>query len=115
MFSEGNMSILEVTDTTYQQDVLESTGPVLVDFWAPWCAPCRAVAPELEKIAKQYDGKLRIVKMNVDNNPLTPRSLYITSIPTLIFYPGSNQAPLSIIGATTAQEIAKRFRLNEMV
>ena len=109
------MSILEVTDSTYQHDVLESTGPVLVDFWAPWCAPCRAVAPELEKLAKQYAGKLRIVKMNVDSNPLTPRSLYITSIPTLIFYPGANRAPLSIVGVSTATEIIKRFRLNEMV
>lgn len=109
------MSIHNVTDATYQKDVLESALPVLVDFWAPWCAPCRAIAPELEKISTEYTGKLRVVKVNVDENPLTPRTLYITSIPTMIFYPGSNQAPLSIVGATTAKEIAKRFRLAEVV
>jgi hypothetical protein len=70
---------------------------------------------ELEKLKEQYGEKLRIAKVNVDENPLTPRSLYIRSIPTIIFYPGGKEAPLSVVGATTAIELGRRFRLSELV
>lgn len=109
------MPIVSTTDAHFQQDVLEATGPTLVDFWAPWCKPCTAISSELERLSAQYGEKLRIVKVNVDESPLTPRSLYIRSIPTLIFYPGKGEAPLSVVGATTAGEIERRFRLAEVV
>jgi len=109
------MPISSTTDATFQHDVIEAATPTIVDFWAPWCRPCSAIAPELEKLAAQYGEKLRIVKVNVDDNPLTPRSLYIRSIPTIIFYPGKGQAPLSVVGATTAVELGRRFRLAELV
>jgi thioredoxin len=111
----GHMSIFSTTDAQFQHDIIESTSPILVDFWAPWCKPCKAVATELEKLKEQYGKKLRIAKINVDENPLTARNLYIRSIPTIIFYPGKGEAPLSIVGATTAVELERRFRLPELV
>jgi thioredoxin 1 len=115
MFLEDVMPIKHTTDTTFSQDVLEASVPTIVDFWAPWCGPCKAIAPELEKLQAAYEGKLRVVKHNVDENPLTARTLEIKSIPTIIFYPGKGQAPLSIVGATTAKDMIKRFRLDEVV
>jgi thioredoxin len=108
---------VDVTDASFQTDVVEKskTTPVLVDFWAPWCGPCKAIAPELEKLQAAYEGKVQIIKHNVDENPLTPRSMEVKSIPTIIFYPGKNGAPLSVVGATTAKDMIKRFRLDEVV
>ncbi|MFZ1374323.1 thioredoxin [Nostocoides sp.] len=71
------------TDTTYDADVLHSDTPVLVDFWAPWCGPCRAVAPVLEEIARANEGRLKVVKLNTDENPEVTRRYGITSIPTM--------------------------------
>lgn len=81
-----------VTDATYQQDVLDSTLPVLVDFWAPWCGPCRMVSPIVEEIAKDYAGRLTVAKVNTDENPRTPGSLGIRGIPTLILYLAGEEA-----------------------
>jgi thioredoxin 1 len=78
-------SIIEVTDDSFQAEVLESESPILVDFWAPWCAPCRAIAPLLEEIAEARDD-LRIVKLNVDENQITAAQYQILSIPSLILY-----------------------------
>lgn len=77
-----------VTDATFQSMVLDSSQPVLVDFWAEWCAPCRAVAPILEEIAGEYSGSLTVAKMDVDANPVTPTNYRITSIPTMNLYVG---------------------------
>jgi len=74
------------SDATYEQDVLKSTLPVIVDFWAPWCGPCKMIAPIFEELAKEYDGKVNFVKMNTDDNMDTPTSLGIRGIPTLIIY-----------------------------
>jgi len=81
-------NLKQVTDANFKQDVLEADGLVLVDFWAPWCAPCRAVAPVLEQVAQQYDGRVTIAKMNVDENPQTPGSYGVRSIPTIALFKG---------------------------
>jgi thioredoxin 1 len=78
-------SIIDVTDTTFQAEVLESETPVLVDFWAPWCGPCRVVAPILEEINAERDD-LRIVKLNIDENMQTPANYGILAIPTMILF-----------------------------
>ncbi|MDH4350588.1 MAG: thioredoxin [Gemmatimonadota bacterium] len=80
--------IKRVTDATFQQDVLQADGLVLVDFWAPWCGPCRAVAPVLEQIAAQYEGRVTIAKVNVDENPQAPANYGVRSIPTIALFKG---------------------------
>ena len=79
-------AIKEISDDTFDQEVLKADQPVLVDFWAPWCGPCKAIAPVLEEISKNYEGKLKIVKCNVDDNPATPSNYGIRAIPTLILF-----------------------------
>jgi thioredoxin 1 len=91
----GNLS--EVTDANFQAEVIESEGPVLVDFWAPWCGPCRVVAPVLEEIAGERSD-LRIVKLNVDENQQTAASFQVLSIPTLILFKGGH-AVKTVVGA----------------
>ncbi len=76
----------EVTDATFEDDVLKSPLPTLVDFWAEWCGPCRMIAPVVEEIARDYNDRVRVVKMNVDANPHTPARLGIMGIPTLILF-----------------------------
>ncbi len=82
--------ILELEDGTFEAEVLKSEKPVLVDFWAPWCGPCKAIAPVVEDLAKHYAGKIKFAKCNVDNNPVTPGKFGIKAIPTLIFFKNGN-------------------------
>jgi len=87
-----------VTDADFEAEVLKSETPVLVDFWAEWCGPCRQVAPILDEIAKENEGKIRLVKMNVDENPVTPSTYRVTGIPTLNVYVGG-EVVKQIVGA----------------
>jgi thioredoxin 1 len=79
---------MQLTDSNFEAEVLKSDIPVLVDFWAPWCGPCRAIAPVIEELAQEYAGQVKIVKMNVDENPTTPGKYGIRAIPTLILFKG---------------------------
>jgi len=83
-------NVLEFSDATFETDVLQSDQPVLVDFWAPWCGPCRMIAPTIETLATEYSGKVRVGKVNTDNNPKTASEYGISSIPTVLLFKGGN-------------------------
>ena len=94
-----------VTDSSFKQDVLESEVPVLVDFWAPWCGPCRMVAPVVDEIAEQYDGKVKVVKVNTDENPSVASQYGIRSIPTLMIFKDSQRVDM-VVGAVPKTTLA---------
>ena len=81
-----SQQIVHVSDSSFEQDVLKSNGPVLLDFWAEWCGPCKMIAPILDQIAAEYAGKVVVAKMNVDENPRTPMKFSVRGIPTLILF-----------------------------
>jgi thioredoxin 1 len=101
-------SLSEVTDSNFQAEVLESDKPVLVDFWAPWCGPCRVVAPVLEEIAAERPDELRIVKLNTDENQQTAAAFQVLSIPTMILFKGG-QPVKTVIGAYPKQKLEKEL------
>lgn len=80
--------MITITDDSFEKDVLQSQEPVLVDFWAPWCGPCRMLAPVIDELAKEYEGKVKVGKINTDENPNAPARFKISAIPTLLFFKG---------------------------
>ena len=96
--SEG---ITHLTDDSFETEVLKADGPVLVDYWAEWCGPCKMITPVLEEIAKEYAGKIKITKLNIDENPATPPKYGIRGIPTLMLFKNGN------VEATTVGAVSK--------
>ena len=99
-------SVQPISDDSFQSEVLQSTTPVLIDFWAPWCEPCRAIGPVVEELAREYAGKLKVVKMNVDENPQTPSRYGVRGIPNLILFQGG-QVKEQIVGAVPKAQLVK--------
>jgi thioredoxin 1 len=98
--------ISHVSDDAFDQEVLKSDTPVLLDFWAEWCGPCKAIAPTLEDLAKHYEGKLRIVKLNIDHNQKTPRTYGVRGIPTLMVFK-NGKVEATQIGAVSKGQLVQ--------
>ncbi|NJN24339.1 MAG: thioredoxin [Acaryochloridaceae cyanobacterium RL_2_7] len=92
------MAATAVTDTSFNDEVIESDIPVLVDFWAPWCGPCRMVSPVVDEISEEYDGQVKVVKVNTDENPSVASQYGIRSIPTLMIFKGGQRVDM-VVGA----------------
>lgn len=106
------MAIIEATEATFEELVLKSEVPVVVDFWATWCTPCKMVAPEMEKLASKYEGTVQVVKVDVDANPGISQQFQIMSIPTIAFFrPG--QQPKGVVGFQPLERLEQQFGLAE--
>jgi thioredoxin 1 len=101
--------VLEVTDANFDQEVLKSEQPVLVDFWAAWCGPCKMIAPAVDKLAESYAGKLKVTKVNVDQNGATPSRYGIRGIPALLFFKGGKVAD-QIVGYVPESVIEEKVQ-----
>ena len=100
------MTIQHVTDASFEKEVLKSEAPVLVDYWAEWCGPCKMIAPILDEVARDYDGKLRIVKVNVDENQSVPSKYGIRGIPTLMLFRGGEVVETKV-GALSKSQLTQ--------
>jgi thioredoxin 1 len=105
----AGLGILNVSDATFDQEVLQSEQPVVVDFWAVWCGPCKAIAPVLEGVAITYAGKLKVAKVNVDENTATPSRYGIRGIPSLLFFKGGKVAD-QIVGFVPQEVIEEKIQ-----
>ncbi len=100
-----------VTDESFERDVLQAGEPVLVDYWAEWCGPCKNMEPALDEVAVEYQGRLKVAKLNVDENPHTPRTYGIRGIPTLMLFKGG-EVEATKVGASTKQQLAAFIEKN---
>jgi len=100
------MSSVKVTDESFEQDVLQAAGPVLVDFWAEWCGPCKQIAPALEQIAAEFAGKVTVAKLNIEESPTTPSRYGVRGIPTMMLFKGGQMASMKV-GAMPKQKIVE--------
>ncbi len=98
--------VQQVSDASFEAEVLKSELPVLIDFWAPWCGPCKAIAPVVEELSKEYAGRLKVVKMNVDDNPQTPTRYGVRGIPNLILFKNGTVHD-QIVGAVPKAQLVK--------
>jgi thioredoxin 1 len=98
-------NIVNVSDASFEEDVLKSEVPVLVDYWAEWCGPCKMIAPVLEEIAKEYEGRVKVCKLNIDENNETPPKFGIRGIPTLMLFKGGN-VEATKVGALSKSQLA---------
>ncbi|MBT9438312.1 MAG: thioredoxin [Desulfobacterales bacterium] len=103
--------ILEIDDITFDAEVLKSDKPVLIDFWAPWCGPCRAISPMVEQLAGEFGEKIKFVKCNVDDNPISPGKYGIRSIPTLMFFKDGNVVDqvIGIVAKSKLEEVINKI------
>lgn len=97
--------IAEVTDDSFETDVLKASVPVLVDYWADWCGPCKAIAPVLDEIAAEYQGRMKVVKLNIDANQTTPMQYGIRGIPTLMLFKDGNMEAIKV-GAVSKSQLS---------
>ena len=107
------MAIKEATDQTFEELVLKNDKPVVVDFWAVWCGPCKLVAPEMEKLSEKYDGIVDVVKVDVDKNPGLSQAYQIMSIPTIAYFKPGDQ-PRGVVGFQPMEQLEKKFGLAEL-
>jgi thioredoxin 1 len=105
----ASVKVFEATDENFQKEILDSPLPALVDFWAAWCAPCRTIAPHVEALATEYDGKLRVGKFDIDANPNIPSQFDIRSIPTLIVFKGGKVVG-QVVGAVPRAKIEEMIK-----
>jgi thioredoxin 1 len=108
------MAIKVATDATFEELVLKNDKPVVVDFWAVWCGPCKAVAPEMEKIAEKYEGVVDVVKVDVDANPGLSQAYQIMSIPTIAYFKPGDQ-PKGVIGFQPMEQLERKFGLVDLM
>jgi thioredoxin 1 len=107
------MAIKVATDATFEELVLKNDKPVVVDFWAVWCGPCKLVAPEMEKLSEKYDGVVDVVKVDVDSNPGLSQAYQVMSIPTIAYFKPGDQ-PKGVVGFQPMEQLEKKFELAEV-